>query len=45
VARSSVASRRGSAAVTTTTSEMTWILPIAGVVLVLLGVLFAVRAI
>jgi hypothetical protein len=43
VARSSVAARRGSAAVSTTTSEMTWILPIAGVVLILLGVLFAAR--
>jgi len=45
VARSGVASRRGSAAVSTTTSEMTWTLPVAGVVLILLGVLFAVRAI
>jgi uncharacterized integral membrane protein len=45
VARSSVASRRGSAAVSTTTSEVTWLVPIAGVVLIVLGVLFAVRAI
>ena len=43
VARSSVASRRGSAAVSTTTSEMTWVLPAAGVVLVVLGVLLATR--
>jgi cytochrome c biogenesis protein CcdA len=43
VARSSVASRRGSAAVSTTTSEMTWVLPVAGVVLVVLGVLLTTR--
>ncbi|HEY1633347.1 MAG TPA: DUF3185 family protein [Acidimicrobiales bacterium] len=43
VARSSVASRRGSAAVSTTTSEMTWVFPVAGVVLVLLGILLATR--
>jgi hypothetical protein len=43
VARSSVSSRRGSAAVSTTTSEMTWVLPVAGVVLVLLGILLATR--
>ncbi|HEY3702765.1 MAG TPA: hypothetical protein VGL32_10955 [Acidimicrobiales bacterium] len=45
VARSSVASRRGSAGVSTTTSEITWLVPIAGVVLIVVGVLFAVRAI
>ncbi|HEX6475639.1 MAG TPA: DUF3185 family protein [Acidimicrobiales bacterium] len=43
VARSNISSRRGSAAVSTTTSEMTWVLPVAGVVLVVLGILLAVR--
>ncbi len=43
MARSSVASRRGSAAVATSTSEMTWILPVAGVVLIVLGILLATR--
>jgi hypothetical protein len=43
VARSSVASRRGSAAVSTTTSEMVWVLPVAGAVLVVLGILFTTR--
>jgi uncharacterized membrane protein YidH (DUF202 family) len=43
VARSSVASRRGSAAVSTTSPEMVWVLPAAGAVLVLLGVLLAAR--
>jgi hypothetical protein len=42
-ARSTVASRRGSAAVSTTTSEMTWILPIAGGALILVGILAAAR--
>lgn len=42
-ARSSVAARRGSAAVSTTTSEMVWVLPVIGGVLIVVGVLSALR--
>jgi hypothetical protein len=43
VAGVTVPSRRGSAAVSTTTSEMTWILPVAGAVLIVVGILSAAR--
>jgi hypothetical protein len=43
MARSSVASRRGSAAVSTTTTETVWILPVAGGALIVLGILLAAR--
>jgi len=43
MARSTVASRRDSAAVSTSTSEMVWVLPAAGAVLIVLGLLFAIR--
>ena len=43
MARSSVASRRGSAAVSTTAAEVVWILRVAGGALVVLGILLATR--
>lgn len=42
-ARSSVATRRGSGAVSTTAPETLWVLPAVGVVLIVVGILFAVR--
>ena len=42
-ARSNVVSRRDSAAVSTTTSEMTWVLPVAGVALIVVAILAFAR--
>lgn len=43
VARSSVASRLGPGTVSTMVSENVWILPVAGVVLIVVGILSAAR--
>jgi hypothetical protein len=43
VAGVSMPARRGSAAVSTTTSELTWVLPVAGGVLIVVGILSAAR--
>ena len=42
-ARSSISARRGSAAVSTSAPETLWILPVVGLVLIVVGILFAVR--
>jgi hypothetical protein len=42
-ARSSISTRRGSAAVSTSAPETLWILPVVGVVLIVVGILFAIR--